>query len=65
MKNRKSKAALLVVLASGTLFQLGCLGQYFNLVVKNLPGALLVEFLTDNDGIFDIFEDGEGAAAAE
>jgi hypothetical protein len=62
MKNRKPKAALLALLASGTLFQLGCLGTYFSFAVQGLPGTILAEFLLDNDSIFDLFEDGGSSA---
>jgi len=61
---KNSKKAALVLLASGCLFQLGCLGQYFSFAVQGLPGTILAEFLLDNDSIFDLFEDG-GEAAAE
>jgi len=61
---RKSKKVTLFVLATGMMFQFGCLGQYLNFAVQGLPGTILAEFLTDNDSIFDLFEDGAESSTA-
>lgn len=58
---RKSKKAMLFVLASGMVFQFGCLGQYFSFVAQGLPGTIVAEWLLDNDSVFDLFEDGATA----
>lgn len=62
---RKVKmGALLAMLSGSTLFG-GCLGGWFNAALAGIPGTLLTEFLLDNDGIFDLFEDGGTAAAPD
>lgn len=59
MRKKTMKVAALLACA-GTVFQFGgCLGNI-------LPSALtygVLEFALDNDGIFDLFEDGNVAAA--
>jgi hypothetical protein len=54
MKKRTTKFAALALLASGTLFQLGCLnlGGLFNNLVGAVPAYIALEFLTDGDGFF-------------
>ena len=59
---RKMKmGALLAALSGATLFG-GCLGGWLSYAVKNLPGAVIAQYLTDNDGVFDVVEDGATAA---
>lgn len=63
MKSMKKACAL--TLLTGTLFAGGCLGSFFN-PGQIIPAAALYvlnEFVLDNDGIFDLFEDGNVAAA--
>ncbi len=64
MRNTK-KGALLLALAGTTLFG-GCLGG-FNLKQIVLPAAVYfgAEFLTDNNGVFDLFDAGSTEAAAQ
>ncbi len=59
---RKTSKFVALALAAGTLFQFG----FCNIrqLAYNFATAALIEFVTDNDGIFDLFEDG-GEAAAE
>jgi hypothetical protein len=57
MKKRTLKTIALVALA-GTLFQFGgCVGQVLKSFITSLPATLLTEFVTDNNGIFDLFAD--------
>lgn len=58
---RKNSKIVALVLAAGTLFQFG----FCNLqqLAYNFATAALIEFVTDNDGVFDLFEDGAEAAA--
>ena len=61
---RRSMKIVGMLLAGGMMFQFGgCLGGVLNSVVRSLPGALAAEYLLDNDGVFDLFEDGAAAAA--
>ena len=54
---RKMKmGALLAALSGATLFG-GCLGGWLQMAVKNLPGAVIAQFLTDNDGFLDLIPD--------
>lgn len=58
MKSWKTKACVLVAM-SGTLFQFGgCWGGLTRSLIGAVPVNLALEFLTDNDGVFDLFEDG-------
>ncbi len=59
LKNAKKVA--LVGLASGAVFQFGCLNWEAILYQTAVTSA--VEFFFDNDGVFDLFEDGNVAAA--
>lgn len=54
MKKRTTKFAALALLASGTLFQFGCLnlGGLFNNLFQVAPAYIALEFLTDADGFF-------------
>ena len=58
MRKRSVKATAMMILASGCLFQFGCLGSVFTAAWRGLPGSILGEFIIDNDTIFDLFEDG-------
>lgn len=60
---RNSKMLALILSTGAMLPMWGCLGQYFSYAVQGLPGTILAEWLTDNDSIFDLFEDGNVAAA--
>lgn len=61
---KMKKGALVLMLGGSTLFG-GCLGGWWNAALQGIPGTLLTEFLTDNDGFFDLFEDGGTAAAPD
>jgi len=61
MRNVK-KGAMLALLSGAMLFQ-GCLGGWWSWVLQGVGGSLVTEWLTDNDGVFDLFEDGDVAAA--
>ena len=57
MGKKTVKAAAAIALF-GTVLQFGgCIGSWFNMIWKNLPGAVLTEFITDNDSVFDLFPD--------
>jgi hypothetical protein len=57
MGKKTVKAAAAIALF-GTVLQFGgCIGSWFNMIWTNLPGAVLTEFLTDNDSVFDLFPD--------
>jgi hypothetical protein len=62
MRKRRVKASALVLLATGSLFQLGCLTDWFWNVAINFPGTMLYEWLLDNDAVYDLFEDGNTTA---
>jgi len=57
------KGAALAALAGSFLFFGGCLGGWFNAAIAGLPGTIIAEWLLDNDNVFDLFEDGNVAAA--
>lgn len=63
MKKNWIKMTAIAALA-GTMFQFGGCGinGLFNALVRTAPIYLGLEFLTDNDGLFDLFEDGGVAA---
>lgn len=65
MRKRTVKAAAMTVLASGCLFQFGCLnlGGLFNAMLAGVPVYAALEFVADNDAVFDLFEDGDVTAA--
>ncbi len=51
----KGIAAAMVL---GTVFQFGgCINQAVNALWTGLPVYVLSEFVTDNDGVFDLFAD--------
>ena len=50
---------LVAAVALGTVFQLGgCLNTLLTSIWTNLPVTLLLEFVTDNNAVFDVFVDG-------
>ena len=61
---RKSTTLKLFALVAGTVclpfIGGGCLGRLFSSALTNTA----VEYLLDNDAVFDLFEDGNVAAAA-
>lgn len=62
MNRRTVKGTALTLLATGCLFGgLGCLGDFVTRTIRILPSQLALEFLTDNDTTFDVFEDGAPA----
>ena len=55
---RKVKmGALFAMLGGSTLFG-GCLGGWWQAALAGLPGTIIAEWVLDNDGVFDLFEDG-------
>lgn len=62
---KKSFKVVALLACTGTVFQLGgCLGTIVQASIQGIPGTVLTEFLLDNDGFFDLFEDGATADAA-
>lgn len=55
MSKNKMKVAALMVLC-GSVFQ-GCFGGWLGQVVTYVTSGVVSDFLTDNDGIFDLFQD--------
>jgi hypothetical protein len=63
MRNMK-KGALLLALAGTTLFG-GCLGGMgWRQLAWTAAISVGTQFLTDNNGVFDLFDDGSTEAAA-
>ena len=64
---RKMKRATLAALCGAMLFQFGgCLNNsWWGRLVWDSAVYTGLEFVLDNDGIFDLFEDGEPTAATE
>ncbi len=60
MRKRTVKATAMTILASGCMFQLGCLnlGGIFGQMIAGVPVYAALEWMTDNDGVFDLFEGG-------
>lgn len=63
MARKFTKGALLAALL-GTSFQwFGCLGNnWWSRAFWGTVSYVGLEFVTDNDGVFDLFEDGNVAA---
>lgn len=64
----KIKKIAFTVLAGGMVLGGGCLGGGGGWWQQVLWGAAIsigTDFATDNDAVFDLFEDGEPTAAAE
>lgn len=56
--NKKSLKMLAIVACAGTMFQFGgCFGGWLGQVVTYVTSGVVSDFLTDNDGIFDLFQD--------
>lgn len=56
----KAMKACALALVAGTLLQFGgCIGRY----IPTILTSAALEFIWDNDGILDLFEDGNVAAA--
>ena len=62
MRKNMLKVGVITLLA-GTVFQFGCLNTLFSTFIQAAPVYGLMEFVLDNDAIFDLFEDGNVAAA--
>lgn len=61
MKSKTFKGIALATMV-GTLFQLGgCIN--LNTLLRSAVYYAALEFVTDNDGIFDLFESGNVTAA--
>jgi len=59
MGKRSVKRTAMALLCAGCVFQLGgCFGGIFNAMVRTAIPYVALEFVTDNDGIFDLFADG-------
>jgi hypothetical protein len=65
MSNKKVKGAMAAALA-GTMLAGGCLGGSlpWQQILWGSAVYAGLEFVTDSDGIFDLFEDGEPTPAA-
>ena len=48
------------VAAGGALLQIGCGGDWWTQALQMSAVAVGVEFLTDNDAVFDLFQDDFG-----
>ncbi len=60
---KNAKKLSLVALASGALFQFGCLGLNWTQLLWSTAVTSAIEFVLDNDAVVDLFEDGNVAAA--
>lgn len=62
MKKNWIKMTAIAALA-GTMFQFGGCGinGIFNALLRTAPVYVGLEFLTDNDGVFDLFQDSAPA----
>ncbi len=60
MRKRTMKATAMAILTSGFLFQFGCLplGGLISAFASNAPIWIGMEWVADNDAVFDLFEDG-------
>lgn len=54
---KSAKKLMLVALASGALFQWGCLGVSWRQVLWTTALNQVGEFLLDNNAVFDLFTD--------
>ncbi len=64
MKINKTKAIALATLAGGTVLGGGCLGGLpWQTLLWGSALDLGLDWVTDNDAVFDLFEDGAEAAA--
>lgn len=63
---KKTVKAAAIALTAGMMLQFGgCLGGILNpqQLLRSAVVTSIVEFATDNDAIFDLFEDGNVTAA--
>lgn len=63
MNSSKMKKTALVALLGGTILGGGCLGLNWKQLLWTTAVYGVTEFVLDNDGVFDLFEDGNVAAA--
>lgn len=65
MKIKKIKTVALATIAGGTVLGGGCIGGLpWQQLLWFSAAEIGLEFVTDNDAVFDLFEDGaEGAPA--
>jgi len=57
MTKKMVKGTLLAAVL-GTAFQFGgCLGGFFGRALEDVVPFVALEFVTDNDGVFDLFAD--------
>lgn len=64
MKINKTKAIALATLAGGTVLGGGCLGGLpWQTLLWGTALDLGLDWVTDNDAVFDLFEDGAVTAA--
>lgn len=55
---KKNLTKIAVVVCAGTILQFGgCFGGLFNRTLQALPAGIIADFVTDNDGVFDLFQD--------
>lgn len=59
----KFKGAVLAVLAGATMLSGGCLNINWQRLLLDTAIYAGTEFLLDNDGVFDLFPDGDTTAA--
>jgi len=59
---KNTKKAMLAAALMGTVLGGGCIN--FNTLLQAALYGTILEWVTDNDGVFDLFEDG-GESAAE
>jgi len=67
MKIKKIKMVALATIAGGTVLGGGCIGGLpWQQLLWFSAAEIGLEFVTDNDAVFDLFEDGAvGTAAAD
>jgi hypothetical protein len=59
----KFKGAVLAMLAGATMLSSGCLNLNWQRIFLGTAIYAGSEFLLDNDGVFDLFPDGDTTAA--
>lgn len=66
MRNKKMTGAALAAMSGGMILAGGCLGSIpWQQIIWGTALYAADEFLLDNDGVFDLFEDGNVTAAEE
>ena len=59
MRKRNVKRAAMVLLCAGTVFQFGgCFATVGRFFFQSIIPFSFLEWVTDNDAIFDLFQDG-------